>query len=647
MNTGRRILYIVTILILGILPAIPMEQNVQDVQAQAAGCISSSPSSGAYTATLCITSPANGSTLSGDVTVTATVSVTGTNPGVQRMVFYLNGAYLLTDYQSTYTFILPTTSRVDGSYSLSVSALMRDAFTTPQATISVNFNNGISSPPVNTNQFQPSAGLPPANGAPFVVTASGDGASGEVNAGNVVNLIASINPNLYLYLGDVYEKGTLTEFYNWYGKPGSNYGRFRSLTNPTIGNHEYENGAAPGYFNYWDNVPNYYSYDAGGWHFISLNSNSAYIGVNSSSPQYTWLAADLASHANTCTIAYFHHPLFNIGPEGSKTSMSPIWTLMAQNGVSIVINGHDHDYQRWVPLDGNGNPSPSGITEFVAGGGGHGLQTFKTTDSRVAFSSDANPGAFGALKLSLNASGANFSYINTSGATVNSGVIPCFKAGSDTQAPSAPGSLIATASSSTRVDLSWLASNDNVGVSGYTIYRNGASLASVSSSTLGYSDTTASPSTTYSYTVDAYDAAGNHSAKSTPVSVTTPAMPSSLTFAVIADTYVNASSPTSNYGGATTFRLDASPDLHAYLRFTVQGLAGSTIRHANLKIYPNNTSNLGIRALAVADNGWGEKTMNYYERTGAGRLAGVFRPNRCRKLDHARCYPVCHRRRHI
>ncbi len=166
---------------------------------------------------------------------------------------------------------------------------------------------------------------------------------------------------------------------------------------------------------------------------------------------------------------------------------------MAQNGVSIVINGHDHDYQRWVPLDSNGNPSPSGITEFVAGGAGHGLQTFKTTDSRVAFSTDANPGAFGALKLTLNASGATFSYINTSGATINSGVIPCFKAGADTQAPSTPGSLSATATSSTRVDLSWLASSDNVGVSGYTVYRNGASLATVSGSALAYTDTTASP----------------------------------------------------------------------------------------------------------------------------------------------------------
>ncbi len=67
----------------------------------------------------------------------------------------------------------------------------------------------------------------------------------------------------------------------------------------------------------------------------------------------------------------------------------------------IVLNGHDHDYQRWVPLDGSGQPSPTGITEFVAGGGGHGLQTIVTTDTRVAYSNDLNPAAFGVLLLQL------------------------------------------------------------------------------------------------------------------------------------------------------------------------------------------------------------------------------------------------------
>ena len=144
MNIKRNTLYILAILLIGFLPAIPMEQHLQETQAQSVGCTSGAPGSGAYTVTLCITSPTDGSTLSGDVTTTATITVTGTNPGVQRMVFYLNGTYLLTDYQSSYTFLLPTTHWVDGSYTLSVSALMRDAFTTPQASVSINFNNGIS-----------------------------------------------------------------------------------------------------------------------------------------------------------------------------------------------------------------------------------------------------------------------------------------------------------------------------------------------------------------------------------------------------------------------------------------------------------------------------------------------------------------------
>ena len=155
---------------------------------------------------------------------------------------------------------------------------------------------------------------------------------------------------------------------------------------------------------------------------------------------------------------------------------------------------------------------------------------FPDTDSRVAFSDYLNPRAFGVLELALNSSGANFSYINTSGVTLDSGVIPCNKGGADTQAPSVPAGLTATAASATQVNLAWQASSDNVGVTGYTIYRDNASITTVSGSTLSYTDNTAMPTTTYAYTVDAFDATGNHSAQSSPASVTTPAMPSSLTF---------------------------------------------------------------------------------------------------------------------
>ena len=611
----------------------PLIPSILPVLAQGTGC--SSSSHGGYTVTLCFTNPSDGSTVVGDTPVAATVSVSGTSPGIQRVIFYLDGSYLLTDYESPYTFVLPTTKWIDGNHTLSVETLLRDGFVAQQAVISVSFNNGITTPPVNTNQFQPTSGNP-ANGEPYIVASVGDGAGGETNATNVANLAVSYNPNLFLYLGDVYEKGSLTEFYNWYGTDTTFFGQLRSITNPTIGNHEYENGVAPGYFDYWDNVPNYYSYDAGGWHFISLNSNSAFEPVDPQSAQYQWLQQDLTANAGACTIVYYHHPLFNIGPEGPKTVMSDIWALMAQYGVSIALTGHDHNYQRWVPLDANGQPSPTGITEFVNGAGGHGVRPFVTSDSRVAYSNDTVPTALGVLLFQLNTDGINFSYVNTNGDILDSGVVPCVNSGPDSQAPSVPDGLSAAAISATQVDLTWSAASDNTGVSGYTVYRDGVAIVTVPGSSLSYSDKTALPDSSYTYTVDAFDPSDNHSAPSAPAGVTTPSMLPSLSFQVKADTYVNAANPNSTYGSATTIRADASPDIHSYLRFTLEGLAGYQIDQARLMIYANNNSSIGIYASAVADNSWNELTMNYNNAPALGSTlasSGAFTAGSWIELD--------------
>jgi hypothetical protein len=402
---------------------------------QAGSCASSSPASGAYTAQVCFSTPASSATLTGNVTVTATINVAGhSKTGVQDLVFFLDGTYLLTAFSSPYTFSLPTANWLDGSHTLSVDAQMHDNFTTQQGSLPITFNNGVTSLTTNTSQFQPATGTTPTNGAPFVVTAGGDGASGEASATKVTNLIASLQPNLFLYLGDVYENGSPAEFFNWYGTT-SNFGQFRSITDPTVGNHEYLTPGAAGYFNYWNNIPSYYSFNAGGWHFISLNSNLGKIGNAGQSAQYQWLQQDLATNAKSCTIVYYHHPIFNIGPEGSATDMSSIWSLLAQYGVTIVLNGHDHDYQRWMPLDGSGNPSSTGITEFVVGSAGHGIQTITKTDSRVAYSNDTIPATFGVLLLQLSQSSANFTYQSTNGSTLDSGVIPCVNASPVSLAP--------------------------------------------------------------------------------------------------------------------------------------------------------------------------------------------------------------------
>ena len=406
--------------------------SVQDgigsfVAGQMSSCGNSSPASGSYSIQVCLNDPTNGSKLSGNVTVDATVHTTGSAMGgVQDMIFFLDGKYLLTSFSSPYTFSLPTGNWLDGTHTLAVRAQMHDKSLTNPGGITVSFNNGVGSPSENSQTFQPTTGRPAASGSAFTVAATGDGAGGEPNGAAVTNLIATLNPNLFLYLGDVYANGSSTEFYNWYGSDTTYFGRFRAITDPTVGNHEYLTPGASGYFNYWNNIPPYYSFNAGGWHFISLDSNSSFVPVGVGSPQYQWLQQDLAANSQTCTIAYYHHPLFTIGTEKPSPAISDIWALLAQNGVSIVLNGHDHDYQHWVALDGNGQPSPNGITEFVVGSGGHGLQNFTKTDNRVAASDNLNPTAFGVLLLQLSQNGATFSYHSASnGSILDSGFIPC------------------------------------------------------------------------------------------------------------------------------------------------------------------------------------------------------------------------------
>jgi len=501
---------------------IGLSQRVPTVAA-GSNCQASSPS---YTVTVCITVPADGAGVSGLQTVTATVNVTVPNPGISKLIFYLNGQYLITDYQAPYTFILPTEKWVDGAELLAVEVIMKDGFTSQRASISISFNNGITEPPVNNNVFTPKNGTTPPAGQAFVLAAAGDGADGATNAGNVTDMIAAWDPNLFLYLGDVYDDGTSAEFYNWYGVGNVFYGQFRPVTNPVIGNHEYAaGGVAPGYFDYWDNVPNYYSYNAAGWHFIALDSNCGLLHIcGVGQAEYQWLVNDLATHTNTCALAYFHHPVFNVGEEGNSPLMNDMWALLAQSGVDIVLTGHDHDYQRWEPLDESGLPGPTGTTQFVSGAGGHGIQHFVTSDSRMVVGfDDTSPNPFGALRLQLNDDGAGYQFINTSGDYLDYGSIACSGAPEDTISPTKPTHLTATSDNPQLVSLAWSPSTDNVGVTGYDIYRDGVFLVNIPPMT-NYDDTTVQPDTTYSYRVRARDAAGHSSSLSSSISITTPGL---------------------------------------------------------------------------------------------------------------------------
>jgi len=482
-----------------------------------ATCLASSPAGGRYTVNVCIMPPDIGVQLAGNQIVQASVAVTGDNPGVQSLTFFLDGQYLITDFQSPYTFILPTETWVDGHHRLAIAANMRDGFKSQRASTGVTLRNGVTTPPVNGNTFTPTNGTVPAQGQPFILAATGDGAAGDTGAASVTDIIDAWNPNMFLYLGDVYANGSSTEFANWYA-PDDYFGRFREITNPTVGNHEYQTTNAQGYFDFWDNVSDFYSVDAAGWHIISLNSYQP----NSWDEQLEWLEQDLQAHTSPCTLVFYHHPLFSIGPRDgeSNAGMVDVWRLLDKKGVDVVLTGHDHSYQRWKPLNGAGELDPSGITQFVIGAGGHGVQGFIRTDNRLA-ASDATTGHYGALRMELNPDGASYQYVTTAG-TEDSGAIACDGV-ADTTPPTAPTGLKATISPEGRVALAWTAATDRVGVSGHQVYRDGALLTTIGAVTT-HTDTVVIPLTSYSYELRATDADGNVSEPSNQATVTTPAL---------------------------------------------------------------------------------------------------------------------------
>ena len=158
---------------------------------------------------------------------------------------------------------------------------------------------------------------------------------------------------------------------------------------------------------------------------------------------------------------------------------------------------------------------------------------------------------------------------------------------SDTQAPTTPGSLAATATSSSQINLTWSASTDNVGVSGYDIYR-GTTLVG-SSGTTSYSDTGLAASTAYTYTVKARDAAGNVSGASTSASATTkaatgdtqaPTTPASLSATAASSSQINlswsASSDNVGVTGYLIFRGTTQVGTATGTSYSDTGLAAST-----------------------------------------------------------------------
>ena len=645
----KRLNLSVVMVLLTVIAVIAAVASPQVARA-AVGCTATTSSKG-YTVTVCLTTPANNAVMSGTSPVRATATIANGTSGLRiaGVIFCLvstpcngdNGQdYLLKDYSpaagGVYEFELDTTLFADRTTTLHAYALMNDGLVSKSSSATVTFQNGQAAPPPVPTGFTVKSGTSPGPGGVVVATV-GDSADGRPFAQAVSNMMAGWNPDLFLYLGDVYDKGSPSEFQNFFAQQ---FGRFDPIANPTVGNHEYSaSRTAEGYMRYYRSPPNYYSYDAGGWHFISLDSNSQFdssvSGVSQTQPgsgatMYNWLAADLTAHASACTIVYYHHPRWNQGEESPATRMSAIWSLLAANDVSLVLNGHDHDYQRFPALDGSGAPAPDGVVQIISGGGGHGTQ--QVVPGR-------NPGpnpvvaaaADSAVKLTLKPDRADFETLAPSGTRLDGGSIPCQQGTPDTTPPSAPVLAPPQASTSPTgpaIALSWAAATDDRGVAGYRVRRDGVVVSGDLTSTVtAWTDTSAQPSTTYSYTVEAFDAGGN-ATSSNAQSVTSPTAgrvvvqaPSSQT----ADTYVSASSPTAK-GLATTMRVSApassSGENIAYLAFDVTGTSG--IGRATLELYPTSSSGSATASVyGVPVTSWNESTLTWPQRPAIGAMAAA------------------------
>jgi hypothetical protein len=217
------------------------------------------------------------------------------------------------------------------------------------------------------------------------------------------DLLVAANPTGVLALGDLqYEAGAQAGFVDSYERT---WGRLKAITHPVPGNHEYGSGGAAGYFDYFgpaagERRKGYYSFDLGAWHLIALNSSCKEVGgCGRGSPQERWLRADLAAHDNRCTLAYWHHPRLSSGSHGSNEEFDAFWRALYEAGADVVLNGHDHDYERFAPQDPGGKADPGrGIRQFVVGTGGKNLSGFHPV---LANSEVRNGDAAGVLVLTL------------------------------------------------------------------------------------------------------------------------------------------------------------------------------------------------------------------------------------------------------
>ena len=241
---------------------------------------------------------------------------------------------------------------------------------------------------------------PPPAASSATVYAAGDIGECGFGALETGRLLDRLPGGFILALGDLaYMNGTAANFRDCYDPA---WGRHIDRTRPVPGNHEYENPGrnASDYFDYFGDLAGprglgYYAFNAGPWRIVAINSE---LPFGPGSAQLAWLRAELQTNRQQCTLAYWHRPLFTSGPNGNNPDTRILWTTLIEFGAEVVLNGHDHMYERFERQDAQGAPdSVNGMRQFTVGTGGAHLYVPGPPRPNSA----VRAGAYGVLVLNL------------------------------------------------------------------------------------------------------------------------------------------------------------------------------------------------------------------------------------------------------
>jgi hypothetical protein len=262
---------------------------------------------------------------------------------------------------------------------------------------------------------------------PAVFVGAGDIAIANGHDDATAKLIETIGGDVFTLGDDAYPNGSPENFKVF----DRTWGRFAGYIHPAPGNHEYMTPGAAGYFQYFGEaagIPGqgYYTFTLGGWRIVSLNSNYEFgVGVEAGSAQAVWLQGLLAQDTHKCTLAYWHHPLFSSGQNGDYRGMRAIFDILYNANADVVLNGHDHLYERFGPQTADGRPDPArGIREFIVGTGGVSpdyrfVTTKPNSEQRIT-------GQNGVLKLTLLADSYQWEFVTApNGAITDNGTGQC------------------------------------------------------------------------------------------------------------------------------------------------------------------------------------------------------------------------------